>query len=892
MGILHQPRFAFHTPRNSVKKSPAVPVNTDVKMTSVRICLASLLWAHAAIASGLAVEKSINGAPVLTEDGAVVSQHSFSANLYENETTREEVRKAGTHGINLVFERGLCESVDAGDGSFVVNTAILDEGIQNLLADNPHARIIVKTGGLHPPTSWHNYHSKATKLKSSTGTFHAMPDPNSAIYLNAAANYLQGVVEHVESQPYAPSVVGYRIALFEGSEFMLPAGYYGYSDATQSAFREFLSQRYVTLDNLRSAWNDPSISSFDAVTVPPPSDFAACDLGAFRNPVTHRKVIDFTEFWQEANANCLLLLCRSIKEASSRHPLVGAFYGYILETGQAFYKGHHALRKVLDSPLIDYLSAPYSYVYRAQAWNYEPDADIGAGAFHGPVDSILANGKIFFTEDDSRTYLTTDDTKKSHFPDLAGTVANLRRNQLASVCRGAGMWQLDLNGTGWYNSQELMQEIGLQKRMEEFLLGDANHTAGYTPDVALIIDEDSSFYVSTRSTTDASQKISISMFLRDHLCRAGINYGVYLLSDLVAGRVPDCSTYIFAGTYFVSRTERNWIDETLKKDGKILVWLHGSGLYDESGRGLDRMSGLVGLDIAQDSLYPCPNSIEPSDLFSSVVANPPENDTGIGGQPEWYVQTLPPEAQVIGNYDHGTIQHPAIVLANMGEWKTVYAGTLSFDPTWLLGLIRMIGTHQYLDSNSTVPCYAGNGIIGIWPTTSTTGTVRLKEPSDVYDLYTGRLLFEGTTGFPVSLQQWEVRGFKTLPTGTPWMSGRLYQWQTEHFQLAEITSGLADSGTDPDSDGDANYREFLAGSDPRDPLSKLKLYIAAAGQPDSVHLSFNTSVGRVYRIHSTANLVQGPWVPVVAIQGTGADVAIPVPFTPPSAFFRLEAEYP
>ncbi|MCF7816427.1 MAG: beta-galactosidase [Kiritimatiellales bacterium] len=837
----------------------------------------------------LAVAKTIKGIPVLTQDSEIVPQDAFCANVYNNAITREEVRKAGSNSVDLVFARGLCVSVNTGDGAFVVNTATLDAGIQNILADNPDAQILLNAGGLHPPWAWHVYYGNATKLKDASGAFHAMPDPNSPIYLNAATNFLKGIVEHVEAQPYAASVVGYRIGLFEGSEFMLPAGYYGYSDASQAAFRDWIQQRYASIETLQTAWNDPTIGSFAVVTVPVVADFSASDWGPFRNPDTRRKVVDFTEFWQDADANCLLRLCQSVKDASSRSPLVGAFYGYMLETGQTFYKGHHALRKVLDSPHIDFLAAPYSYVYRSPAWLGVTNADIGAGAYHGPADSILSNGKIFFSEDDSRTYLTTDDAK-SHFPDIAGTVANLRRNQLVNLCHGSGIWRLDLFGTGWYDSPELMLELGLQKHINALLIQEAGTDGNYTPDVALVIDEDSSFYVATRSDTNAGQKINISMFLRDHLQRAGINYGVYLLSDLVAGRVPNCSTYIFAGTYLMNRTERNWIGENLKKDGKTLVWLYGSGLYDETGWGLDRMASLMELDIAESS-DPMSTGIEPTSVLTSAVANPPWDPTDLSGQPEWYVQNLPAGAQVMGNYVHGSTKRPAFVFADKGSWKTLYAGTLSLDQKWLLGLMRIIGVHQYVDTNATVPCYAGRGIIGIWPTEAMSGTIHLKELSDVYNLYSGSLLYQGVSNFPVNLAQWEVTGFKTQPAGSKWVPGLFYQWQLSHFPDGEITAGLADEKSDPDGDQSANFQEFIADTDPANSASVFKAKVHA--DTSGTGISFDTSAARNYSITTSTDLVAGVWMQLGgSIHGTGSIVSIADTNALPQAFYRAHAILP
>lgn len=707
-----------------------------------------------------------NGTPVLFESDVPVALNAFSASLGDsiaapNPVTLREFKMAADTGISLVFPRGVTVARDNGKGFFLADKPTLDTGIRAILADNPHARIVLVIGGLHPPRSWYAYYQNTPFLMNEAGEHSAFPNPESPVYREAAANYIRDIVTYVDSRPYANAVIGYQVCAFEGGEFVLPSGYWGFSPDTRTAFQDWLRKQYGSVGSLQAAWNDRTIGSFEEAGVPSVADFSASDCGPFRDPTTRRKVVDFTRFWQKSDANFILALCEAVKKTSGKHPLVGAFYGYTLETAQTFSGGHLALRTLLDSPWIDFLAAPYSYVYRAPCWRSKPDADTGAGACHGPVDSILLNGKLFFSEDDTRTYLTKDNPK-SHFPDEEGTVANLRRNHIANLCQGNGQWRLDLLGSGWYDSPGLMRELGLQKRVTDALLQDPAYAVPYTPDVALIVDEESSFHISTISGSNDAGKIKIDGFFRDHLQRAGINYGVYLMSDLLAGRVPDCRVYLFAGTYDISRAGRKWIDENLKRDGKTLVWFYGSGLYDETGFGVEKMASLTGFNF-QEASNAIPSAIDPSGTIPSLTA---PCATALRGQPEWYVDELPEGAKVLGNYVHDGTRLPAVVLAGFGQWTSVYFGSLSLEKDWALELMKQTGVHRHLETDATVPCYAGRGIVGIWPTEAMHGTVRLKTPSDVYDLYTGKLLFKNVNTFPVKLKQWEVAAFKTQPPGS------------------------------------------------------------------------------------------------------------------------------
>ncbi|QHI69172.1 beta-galactosidase [Tichowtungia aerotolerans] len=835
----------------------------------------------------LALSRIIRGTPALLEDGTVTAQDAFNAVADENPVTSNEFLMAASNGIDLVFLRGICASVDQGDGTFTFNTNLLDKGIADILADNPDAKIFLNIGGLHPPWSWYSYYGHEPKLLNYEGTRSAFPDPSSPVYRSCSKRYISNLVSYVESRPYADAVEGYRIGVFGGSEWVMPAGYWGYSVASQSGFQEWLQGKYGTVAALETAWSTNGIGSFDSVAVPPPSEFSAADWGPFRDPDARRSVIDFTEFWQENCADCLIDFCRTAKEASGRDvkPLVGSFYGYMLETGQNAYTGHHALHSVLSSPWVDFLAAPYSYVYRSAAWLGETNADISAGMFHGPVDSILSNGKLFYTEDDSRTYLTEDDAAKSFFTNVVDTIADLRRNQLAGLTRGAGIWRLDLFGTGWYNSPELMQELGLQRHLNNLFVSDPSYAAGYVPEVALIFDEQATFYVATVSESNAAVRTSINMFLRDHLARSGISYGVYLLSDLIAGRVPDCSAYLFAGTYHLDRTARNWIDENLKRDGKTLFWFYGSGLYDENGWGLDRISSLTGFNVeeAPDAVL---TGIQPTSVLTAAMDETVWNNPGIAGLPEWYVAGSGAGAQVLAWYTHGSTQRPAIVMENMGDWTSVYAGVQRLEAVWLLGLMRLAGVRQVLDSDVTVPVYAGHGVVGIWPTENTIGTVQLDEVSDVYDLYSAELLFRNVTGFPVNLPQWQMTGYKIQPAGEPWRGGQLLQWQMDNFSTNEITGGVADEDADADGDGDPNLREYVAGTDPNDSSSRFVLKQTVLN--DGIRFSFDTAEDRTYQLYQSTHLQNSTWSLVTNVTGSGFEETIEADQSS-QAFFQLRA---
>lgn len=97
-------------------------------------------------------------------------------------------------------------------------------------------------------------------------------------------------------------------------------------------------------------------------------------------------------------------------------------------------------------------------------------------------------------------------------------------------------------------------------------------------------------------------------------------------------------------------------------------------------------------------------------------------------------------------------------------------------------------------------------------------------------------------------------------------------WQIQYF--GSITSPQAAPGADPDGDGLNNLQEYLAGTDPTDPHSALKVD-AIQVEPTRVLLQFQAMTGRTYSI-LYSSVLGGSWTKLinVAAQATNRVVTI------------------
>jgi hypothetical protein len=101
------------------------------------------------------------------------------------------------------------------------------------------------------------------------------------------------------------------------------------------------------------------------------------------------------------------------------------------------------------------------------------------------------------------------------------------------------------------------------------------------------------------------------------------------------------------------------------------------------------------------------------------------------------------------------------------------------------------------------------------------------------------------------------------------------------------TNNVADAALDLDGDKMTNLQEFIAGTDPVDPLSYLKIEPLSANQSSLV--SFQAVSNRTYSIESTSALGPAPWVKVADVHAatTNRFVNVSLPFGPTNRLYRL-----
>ena len=119
-------------------------------------------------------------------------------------------------------------------------------------------------------------------------------------------------------------------------------------------------------------------------------------------------------------------------------------------------------------------------------------------------------------------------------------------------------------------------------------------------------------------------------------------------------------------------------------------------------------------------------------------------------------------------------------------------------------------------------------------------------------------------------------------------------WKARFFTPAELADQtVSGAGADPDGDGEANFQEYLAGTDPRDPQSRLKIESASAssGVPSKVSIRFNAVADRTYTVQYRISLGSGSWlkltdVPPPLTSGM-LDVTVPAATNSNERYYRI-----
>lgn len=441
-----------------------------------------------------------HGAPTLFING----QPDSGLMLYHNEVRvgHDEIADFARAGIHLLT---------TGLGSTAgLDPAAIDAQMRLILAANPQALVLPRVW-LGPSAAWAAAHPEEMAQHYDPYLDQAVTSEYRCVSFASAAwraeedAALVALIRYCEEH-YGEHLLGYHLCAGECGEWSYAWRHYTQSDYSApqlAAWRQHLGDPTAEIPR---DWRRP-----------------AGHPGTLDPAVpAERRLMQYLEFHSQVVADQLLQVAertKTVLQQLGRTKIVAAFYGYHFTppgNPSAFFNaGHHALARVLASPAVDVLCAPYTYFRREAGGTYYSQLVAGSARRHG---------KLVYSEDDTVTHVVPAVPYRYHCPDQWTTINVLRRNAFGALRDGGTSWYMDWFGQNWYRDAGLMADIAATQRLAQArLASDCSSQA----QIAVLVDETAAF----RLYHDGELINRWTLERLTDLWRLGAPIDVYLASD-------------------------------------------------------------------------------------------------------------------------------------------------------------------------------------------------------------------------------------------------------------------------------------------------------------------------------------------------------------------------
>ena len=210
--------------------------------------------------------------------------------------------------------------------------------------------------------------------------------------------------------------------------------------------------------------------------------------------------------------------------------------------------------------------------------------------------------------------------------------------------------------------------------------------------------------------------------------------------------MKDYKLYIFLNTFYLSKDEREVINDRVKRNGNTILWIYASGFIDEYGASVENVSDLTGINMGVDMDkwglnvaitnfdHPITSSLPTETWFGT--------DYHIG--PIFYVDD--PEAVTLGKlvYNQGRFK-PGFAVKEFEDWTSIWVGAPVVPAKILRNISRYAGVHLYSESGDILS--ANKNFISLTTIRSEYKSFKLPRKTSVYDVFNNRVVCENVTEF-------------------------------------------------------------------------------------------------------------------------------------------------
>lgn len=624
--------------------------------------------------------------------------------------------------------------------------AQLNTSIEKILAALPDARIILRLN-IQPTNAFleANPESRVTGAKGETvyqerfnRYFEQVPRyrPSwaSLQWRKACDAELRDVVTYVAKQPYAGRIIGVLLSAGHTGEFDQWFGGEGWAggipgdwcEESLKRFQQWLTEKYQNdLALLRKSWGREDVT-FETAWIEKGTVPVDKETG-FADPSANRPRADYDDFFARQIPETVEAWSRALKQASGGRWVEGA----LSPAGEYDKSG-----LFLTSPWIDFLASPGRYD------NREPGNHT---RYHYSAEGSRRFGKWYLAELDFRTFLWGNavaardgrPAKTYGVDTLEKTLSVLKREHAAVTLEGMGGYWYEFDGKV-YKDPSIWKLFRRQSAINDLA---AKHDRTVPTDVAVILGD---------GTGDMRLNV---------LPRLGTPYHAMTFASLLKQNPASLSyrIYFFFNVDTVTNEQREFIRANLQKNGNWLVFIRPIGIScpdSEHPFDLANSTTLHGIALApktgdrkENVITVAAGSPLPDLKYGSLLADPAD-DVRDRPRPAAWTVVNDPAAIPLATWKNGTV---AAALKKHENWTSVYISSQRVSAPFLRSLVKASGAHQYLDNGDDV-IFAAGPMLAFHTRKAGIREIRLREKSDLYDLYSDKIIGEGQKTYSVPME--------------------------------------------------------------------------------------------------------------------------------------------
>ena len=609
----------------------------------------------------------------------------------------------------------------------------IDKSIMENVRRNPNGNFIIGLT-LTPYKSWPEEFPNETAVNR-TGkqqvSRHGRKSPPclySKVYQAQALEYIRAAIEHMKKQPYYKSIAGFMLTGNEDGQFYYQVRYGRYMDeayppSALEPFRAFLRKRYNNdVNALKKSWNRSNVTFENAA---PPRVLRPMNT-FFWDRSKDMAYWDTSVFMNEAMGEFAEAMCNQAKKVAGKKVLAVMWWG---RGGEQFVQPHFAQTKViLPGKGMDLMGGQPGY------WGERENGNISY--YPHIVDSIRLNNKISMIEADFRTWLSVYKNLRIDYhvsryltPEEFRNALFREAGKLLSVA--GGIWFYDMTA-GWFNDPVMMKDAALLKKISDKL---ATNEKPFSPaEIALVADEANFLATSEQLHCWNGPNFHSVRKPQRSMMRAGVKYDYIYLTDLIARKMTHHKVYCFLNLWHINKETEAYIN-SLKRDGKTLVFVYAAGFSTDKGLDVTNISRITGINVEKLSSGTQKAVFVDSPLTKKLIGKEAGLDNSLG---EVRFGIKDKTAKAIAKYTDGKI---AGAMKKFKNYTSIYLAQPSpFTAEFLANIAEYAGVHRFNRVPGDMFIHRRDDLIAMHGVEGNTNIIAPLNGKKLYDFTTGKEL--------------------------------------------------------------------------------------------------------------------------------------------------------